>query len=79
MPRYRDFFSPYFTSNAFQNSDERKIEKAIEDRFKSICYLISKIWKHNPDTTKKEIELKKAIEIIINEDQELLDRLKKFD
>jgi hypothetical protein len=70
MPRYRDFFSPYFTSEAFQNSDERKIEKAIEDRFKSICYLITKIWKHSPTP------LEKAIEKIVTEDKELFDRLK---
>jgi hypothetical protein len=76
MPRYRDFFSPYFTSDAFQNSDERKVEKAIEDRFKSICYLISKIWKHDPVPIEREIELKKAIERIVTEDKELLDRLK---
>jgi hypothetical protein len=76
MPRYRDFFSPYFTSEAFQNSDERKIEKAIEDRFKSICYLISKIWRHDPAPIKREIELEEAIKKIVTEDKELFDRLK---
>lgn len=76
MPRYRDFFSPYFTSDAFQNSEERKIEKAIEDKFKSICYLICKIWKHDHTPTERDVKLKKAIDRIVTEDKELFDRLK---
>ena len=49
MPRYRAFFSPYFTSQEFQKSNERKIEKAIEDRWHSILFLITKVWKHSPN------------------------------
>jgi hypothetical protein len=46
MPRYRTYFSPYFNSAGFQESDERKIEKNIEDKCKSILCLITKIWRH---------------------------------
>lgn len=73
MPRYRQFFSPYFTSDAFQNSDERKIEKAIEDGCKSLLCLITKVWKQ-PDAKKLSIE--DIAKKIAKEDKELLDRLK---
>jgi hypothetical protein len=75
MTRHHAFFSPYFTSNEFQESDERKMEKTIEDKWKYIVLLITKVWKK----PKHKPTLKKAIQKIINEDQELLDRLKKFD
>jgi hypothetical protein len=69
MTRYHVFFSPYFTSNEFQDSDERKTEKAIEDKFKSLLYLIS-VWR------KPKPNIKEIAKRISEEDKELLDRLK---
>jgi hypothetical protein len=45
MTRHHAFFSPYFTSTEFQDSDERKIEESIENKWKSIVFLITKVWK----------------------------------
>jgi hypothetical protein len=72
MTRHHAFFSPYFTSNEFQDSDERKIEEAIEDKWKSVVFLITKVWKK----PSRRLTLKEAIQKIMTEDQELLDRLK---
>jgi len=72
MTRHHVFFSPYFTSNEFQESDERKMEKTIEDRFKSLLYLIG-IWRKPKNNNSKIEEIAKKIAI---EDKELLDRLK---
>lgn len=76
MSRYRAFFSPYFTSAEFQDSHERKVEKAIEDKCKTVLCFINKIWKHDSIPTEREVRLKEAIEKIVTEDKELLDRLK---
>jgi hypothetical protein len=72
MTRHHVFFSPYFTSNKFQESDERKIEEAIENKWKSIVFLITKVWKK----PKRPLTREEAIQKIMIEDQELLDRLK---
>lgn len=76
MPRYRAFFNPYFSSELFQESNERKVEKAIEGKCKSVLCFIHKIWRHDPAPLKRDAKLKEATDKIVTEDKELLDRLK---
>ena len=71
MTRHHVYFSPYFASEEFQKSGERKVEKAIENKFKSIVYIIANIWRKNRKSKIKQIAKKIAIE-----DKELFDRLK---
>lgn len=54
MPRYRAFFNPYFASEVFQESNERKVEKIIENRWHSVLFLITKVWKHSPTDRLKD-------------------------
>jgi len=72
MTKHHAYFNPYFASDEFQESSERKIEKSIEDKCKSIICLITKIWKHSP----KKITIEEFAKKIATEDKELLDRLK---
>jgi G:T/U-mismatch repair DNA glycosylase len=72
MTRHHAFFSPYFTSNEFQDSDERKVEKAIENKFKSLLNLVA-VWR-KPKTNKPTVE--EIAKKIAKEDKELLDSLK---
>ena len=67
MPRYRAYFSPYFASEQYQESNERRVEKAIENNFKSIYYLITKVWRHHPTSTIDDVNI---------EDTKILDRHK---
>jgi hypothetical protein len=70
MTKHHVYFSPYFTSNEFQNSKEREFEVVIEDKFKAVMHLITKIWR-NPN--------KPVMEEIVNsadsKDKELIDRI----
>ncbi len=51
MSKHFFTLTPYFASNAFQESKERSIEKCIENRFKSILYVITHIWSKSSSNT----------------------------
>jgi hypothetical protein len=54
MTRHHVFFSPYFTSNEFQESDERKIEQAIENKCNYALFLITRIWQKPKNILKRK-------------------------
>jgi hypothetical protein len=62
MTKHYVQLTPYFKSDAYQESFERKIERSIEDKCRSVLCLLTKIWKHNSDSPKKDKDLEERLE-----------------
>jgi hypothetical protein len=61
MTKHYIQLTPYFRSDAYQESFERKIEKSIEDKCKSVLCLLTKIWKHTSDSSEKSKDLSERL------------------
>lgn len=67
MTRYHIQLTPYFRSEEYQGSHERKMEKSIEDKCKSIIGILSKIWNHPSDSPSKKGDSPDVNEMLKNQ------------